>query len=72
MKSSFMAYLLLLPGVGVIVLVMGAVLGMAFSQSLGFFQFCRRQCFFAAFLAGHAGGRATLALFFLFSPYRIV
>ncbi len=34
-----MAYLMLLPGLGIIVLAMGAVLGMAFSQSLGFFNF---------------------------------
>ncbi|WP_027712055.1 ABC transporter permease [Dickeya chrysanthemi] len=39
MRASLMAYLLLLPGVGVIVLAMGAVVGMAFSQSLGFFNF---------------------------------
>ncbi|GGB87538.1 spermidine/putrescine ABC transporter permease [Dickeya fangzhongdai] len=34
-----MAYLMLLPGLGIIMLAMGAVLGMAFSQSLGFFNF---------------------------------
>ncbi len=34
-----MAYLMLLPGLGIIVLAMSAVLGMAFSQSLGFFNF---------------------------------
>ncbi|WP_263062828.1 ABC transporter permease [Dickeya dadantii] len=39
MRSSLMAYLMLLPGLGIIVLAMGAVLGMAFSQSLGFFNF---------------------------------
>ncbi|QDX30061.1 ABC transporter permease [Dickeya poaceiphila] len=39
MRSPFMAYLLILPGVGIIVLAMGAVLCMAFSQSLGFFNF---------------------------------
>ncbi|UMB74802.1 ABC transporter permease subunit [Dickeya fangzhongdai] len=39
MRSSLMAYLMLLPGLGIVVLAMGAVLGMAFSQSLGFFNF---------------------------------
>ncbi|UGA53094.1 MULTISPECIES: ABC transporter permease [Dickeya] len=39
MRSSLMAYLMLLPGLGIIMLAMGAVLGMAFSQSLGFFNF---------------------------------
>ncbi|ANE77393.1 ABC transporter permease [Dickeya solani] len=39
MRSPLMAYLMLLPGLGIIVLAMGAVLGMAFSQSLGFFNF---------------------------------
>lgn len=34
-----MAYLMLLPGLGIIVLAMGAVLWMALSQSLGFFNF---------------------------------
>lgn len=39
MRSSLMSYLMLLPGLGIIMLAMGAVLGMAFSQSLGFFNF---------------------------------
>ncbi|WP_033568815.1 ABC transporter permease [Dickeya undicola] len=39
MRSSLMAYLMLLPGLGIIVLAMGAVLWMALSQSLGFFNF---------------------------------
>ncbi|ACS85665.1 ABC transporter permease [Musicola paradisiaca] len=45
MKTTLTAYLLLLPGVGAIVLFMIAVLGMAVSQSVGFFNFAGESGF---------------------------